>query len=139
MRLHWDKDRCTGCLSCVIVCSERHTGMSAPARARIRVFVDILSADRTAHYCRQCANASCAAACPAEAIQWDEGLRVWVVAAGRCNGCGVCVETCRFGAIWLEPVTHLAIKCDLCLGAARCAQICPSGALSLRLNSRRGK
>lgn len=132
VRLHWDEEQCTGCTSCVVVCSERHTGTSAPSRARLQVLVDPLSADRTARYCRQCDNALCAAACPEEAILFDAALRAWIVLPARCTACGACVEACRFEAMRLDPIDDLAIKCDLCLGAARCVEICPSGALSLR-------
>ena len=132
VRLRWDVKRCTGCLSCVIVCSERHTGMSAPSRARIQVLVDPLGSEIAAHYCRQCVNAPCAAACPEEAIEYDEELRAWLVDDDLCTGCGLCIEACPFEAIRLDPYTNLAIKCDLCEGAMRCVEICPAGALSVR-------
>jgi len=132
LRLHWDEETCTGCLSCTVVCSERHTGQSAPSRARIRIIVDLLTAEHSAGYCRQCRNAPCASACPEEAIRFDPHLRAWMVDDARCNGCGVCVGACPFQAIWRDPRANVAIKCDLCLGATRCIEICPASALSLR-------
>jgi Fe-S-cluster-containing hydrogenase component 2 len=54
-----------------------------------------------------------------------------LVDEGHCTGCGECVEACPFDAIWLDPISRLAVKCDLCRGAARCVEICPAGALSL--------
>ena len=130
--IYWDKDRCTDCMSCVIVCSERHTGMSAPSRSRIRIHVDLLSAGHSAEYCRQCKKAPCAADCPEEAIQFDEQLRAWLVDEELCTRCGLCVEACPFDAIWLDASTGLAIKCDLCLGATRCVEICPANALVVK-------
>ena len=132
VRIHWDKKKCTNCLSCVIVCSERHFGMSAPSRARIRVNVDVLSGEYDAQYCRQCRNAPCAEACPEEAIQFDDELRAWLVDDELCTGCGDCVEACPFDACWLDPVTGLSIKCDLCEGKTRCVEICPPNALSVK-------
>ena len=132
VRIHWDKKKCTNCLSCVVVCSERHTGMSAPSRARLRIHVDVLDGDYSAEYCRQCRNALCAAACPEEAIQFDDQLRAWLVDDDLCTGCGECVEPCPFDAIWLDPITGLAAKCDLCLGKTRCVEICPPEALSVK-------
>jgi len=125
----WDSAKCTGRLSCMVVCSERHVGMSAPSRSRIRVSVDPLGVDGTANYCRQCKRAPCAAASPPEAIQFNPALGMWSVGEGCCTGCGACVAACVFNAIWLDPVTKLAIKCDLCQGATRCVEICPAGAL----------
>ena len=127
--IHWDKKKCTDCLSCVVVCAERHTGMSAPSRSRIRMLVDLLGGDHTAEYCRQCKKAPCVDACPEEAIQFDEQLRAWLVDEGLCTGCGLCIEACPFDAIWLDQSTGLATKCDLCLGAVRCVEICPANAL----------
>ena len=132
LRLHLDEDRCTGCTSCVIVCSERHTGMSAPVRARIQIAVDPLTSSHQGNYCRQCAKAPCAAACPVEAIRFDHRVRAWLVDEGQCTGCGQCIEACPFEIMRLDPFTNLAIKCDLCLGAMRCVEICPSDALSVR-------
>ena len=132
VRIHWDKGTCTNCMSCVVVCSERQTGMSAPSRARIRIPVDVLSGDYSAQYCRQCGNAPCATACPEEAIRFDRQLRAWLVDEELCTGCGECVEPCPFDAIWLGPVTGLAIKCDLCRGATWCVEACPTSSLTVR-------
>ena len=132
VRIHWDRAACTTCMSCVVVCSERHTGTSAPSRARLRIHVDVLGADYDASYCRQCGNAPCAAVCPVEAITFDEELRAWLLDEDLCTGCGECVEACPFDAIWLDPISGLAFKCDLCSGAARCVEVCPSNALTLK-------
>ena len=132
VRIHWDKKQCNGCLSCVVVCSERHTGMSAPSRARMRVLVDPLGGELAAKFCRQCRNGPCAEACPEGAISFDTELRAWLVDDDLCTGCELCVEACPFEAIWLDPVTHVAFKCDLCEGATRCVEICPADAIDVR-------
>jgi Fe-S-cluster-containing hydrogenase component 2 len=129
--IRWEERRCTGCLTCVIVCSERHTGTSAPSRARIVIFVDPLTGELAGGSCQQCAEALCANACPEETIQFDPRLGAWLVADARCTGCGLCVDACSFGSIRLDPVTALPIKCDLCRGATRCVEACPAQALSV--------
>ena len=130
--ISWHRDTCTTCESCMVVCSERHTGMSAPSRSRIRILSDALGGNYTARSCRQCKNAPCAAVCPAEAIRFDDEIHVWLVEEDLCTGCGECVEACSFDAIWLSPISGLATKCDLCMGAAWCVEVCPSNALTLR-------
>ena len=132
VRIRWSKNKCNGCLSCVVVCSERHTGMSAPSRARIRVLVDPLGGDLDANWCRQCNNAKCAAACPEDAITFDDDLRAWLVDDDLCTACESCVEACPFQAIWIDKYTDKAIKCDLCQGATRCVEICPAAAIDVR-------
>lgn len=131
-RIHWDRTRCTSCLACTVVCAERHTGMSAPSRAHIRIHIDATGGESSAEYCRQCSNAPCAAACPEEAIRFDAHVLAWLVHDALCTSCGRCVEACRFGAIRIDPVIGLAAKCDLCHGTPRCVEVCMPGALVLR-------
>ncbi|MGC8817352.1 MAG: 4Fe-4S binding protein, partial [Candidatus Hadarchaeum sp.] len=76
--------------------------------------------------CRQCENAPCAQSCPVEAIE-RKGW-VWAVNYQKCIGCGVCVQECPFGAIWLHPEKRTAIKCDQC---GNCVRHCPTGKLKL--------
>ena len=130
--VQWDKALCSNCLSCVIVCAERHTGTSAPSRARIRIQVDLLLGnDVTAQYCRQCEDAPCAEACPEEAITLDGSVRAWLVDEEKCLACAACVDACPYEAIVVDPVNDTAAKCDLCGGAVRCVEICPPKALVL--------
>jgi ferredoxin len=47
----------------------------------------------------------------------------------KCDGCTMCADYCRFGAIdinrrWIDP--------DLCYGCGVCRQVCPVGAISMR-------
>jgi anaerobic carbon-monoxide dehydrogenase iron sulfur subunit len=130
--VEWDRLLCSNCMSCEVVCSERHTGTSAPARARIRILVDLLVENEiSATYCRQCEDAPCAEACPEEAISYDGQSRAWLVDEESCQACGACVDACPYDAIVVDAVTDKALKCDLCEGAVRCVEICPTGALVL--------
>ena len=132
MWISWHRDLCTTCQSCMVVCSERHTGISSMTRSRIRVLPDPLGGDCTAEYCRQCKNAPCSEACPEGAIRFDDRIRVWLVEDDLCTGCGECVAACLFDAVKLDLVSGLASKCDLCMGAAWCVEVCPTNALTLR-------
>jgi len=131
LHLELDENLCIGCLSCMLVCSERHTGTSNLQRARIRIQLDVLTAEHNGHTCQQCADSPCAAICPQEAITYDEAVRAWRVDEGECIGCGQCADACPYEMIHLDPVTDTAIKCDLCEGKARCVEVCPPGALRL--------
>lgn len=136
VHIDWDKAKCSNCMSCVIVCAERHTGMSAPTRARIRINVDLLTDnDVTAQYCRQCVEpdgvAPCAEVCPEEAIAYSETVRAWLVDEEKCMACAACVDACPYDAIQVDPVTDIATKCDLCGGLVRCIEVCAPKALFL--------
>ncbi|MEW6417832.1 MAG: CoB--CoM heterodisulfide reductase iron-sulfur subunit A family protein [Nitrospirota bacterium] len=53
-----------------------------------------------------------------------------------CRGCGLCKETCVFGAIELieraPGVLISNVKEGLCKGCGACSVVCPTGAMSLR-------
>jgi MinD superfamily P-loop ATPase len=57
-----------------------------------------------------------------------------VIYAGRCTGCGVCAERCRFGAIRVpEDGSPLTFEVDpiSCEGCGVCVDLCPEEAASL--------
>jgi anaerobic carbon-monoxide dehydrogenase iron sulfur subunit len=130
--ISWDKATCTGCMSCVVVCSERHTGMAAPNRSRIHIVINPLRSTHVGNWCRQCKKAKCAEACPVNAIQFNQQVGAWIVDEALCTNCGSCVEACPFHYMQLDPATDIAMKCDLCLGATHCVEVCPSSALTVK-------
>ena len=132
IHIEWDSAKCSNCMSCMVVCAERHTGMSSPHRARIQILIDpIWNRELAAHYCRQCEDAPCAEVCPSEAILFDGQLGAWIMDEALCTGCGLCEEACPYEAIQLDLVSGYAAKCDLCHGAVRCVEICAPQALTL--------
>jgi Fe-S-cluster-containing dehydrogenase component len=40
-----------------------------------------------------------------------------------CNGCGICVEACKFDSIHLHPVQNTPMVCDLCGGKPQCVYL----------------
>jgi Fe-S-cluster-containing dehydrogenase component len=135
-------DRCIECGSCAAACFVSHGNMPAVGFARTGpALLPVL--------CRQCKDAACVAACPAEAMVQDEKGVVRRMLA-RCVGCGSCARACPFGVLpattsgepigWnpLDRVSgHQIAKCDLCEdrlsehrdAIPRCVSACPSGAL----------
>jgi len=146
-----------GCTICEQACTERH------GQTRIHLNGVMLDGLDITDSCRQCrAGAECVAACPSDAIHWNENGALLITDA--CTGCGDCVPACPYDAVQLvaqdttseSPLWSLwhritrpsrmtiplaasqpqqrADKCDLCHGYddLACVSACPTGALQLR-------
>jgi len=124
--LKTEKDLCTGCNICEIVCSLFHTSMVNPAKARLRV---TLSDDDFCYprVCQHCEEPECIAACPAEAIYKDAKTGAVLLHEEKCTSCLACVDACSFQALFVGPNKEI-LKCDFCGGDPQCVRArCHSG------------
>ena len=48
----------------------------------------------------------------------------------KCNGCGLCIDACHEGAIWLVDGKAKLLRDDYCDGLGDCLPVCPTGAIS---------
>ena len=82
----------------------------------------------------QCEDAPCLQACPTAALE-KRNDGVIVVNESKCCGNKACVTACPYGAIFINPDTNMAEKCDFCghrtdLGMEpACVDVCPTEAL----------
>jgi len=121
-----NRELCTGCRICELVCSMRQAGVLSPYRAAIRVSHNEADGTFTPEICRHCRKPLCKEACPVpEAMRFHEVLTgVVVVEPAHCIGCLACVDACPFGAIYVGP-GPVVQKCDLCDGDPLCVKYCP--------------
>ena len=123
--------KCNGCVVCEYACSLEKEETFNPVKSRIRaVRLDPLS--NIAMTCRTCEDAPCVAACPKDALSQSTEDGTITVNEEKCNGCGWCIQACKYGAITLHPDSLKAIVCDTCNGEPACVQWCPESALSLK-------
>jgi len=129
MILAVDPGRCTGCNSCMLVCSFVHDQVFNYERSRIRVWRDDDQGVFVPVTCEQCEDAPCVVICPTGALT-KEASGLVARNPARCIGCNQCLSACpigaisRFGGKWR--------KCDLCAGlegVPYCAANCTAGAL----------
>ena len=126
--------KCNGCVVCEYACSMEKETTFNPVKSRIRaVRLDTLS--NIAMTCRTCEDAPCVPSCPKDALKQSTKDRTIIVDEEKCNGCGWCIQACKYGAITLHPETLKALICDTCDGEPACVQWCPESALSLKGSS----
>jgi Fe-S-cluster-containing dehydrogenase component len=124
-----DLDKCTGCETCVDICSGRKRDVYFEGVSRIKMLKYEAEALFIPLVCEQCREHTCFDVCAVGAIHYDEDLGIFRVDESLCTGCGVCEEACPYNGIFISD--GLAIKCDLCEGNPACVAICYPGALQL--------
>lgn len=134
-----DQDRCDGCGECVIACEAARGPASAASGPCIAVIS--LQDDRLwlPMFCQQCRDAPCASTCPTGALSRDHDMAMVKLDQRRCVGCGICLMSCPFGAIHLDPKVNKTSKCDLCGGDPACVKKCQARALVFGASYNLGK
>jgi anaerobic carbon-monoxide dehydrogenase iron sulfur subunit len=145
-----DLDLCSGCRSCMAVCSLAHSGYSNPEISGIQVIGFLRKGNVIeASTCLQCPKPKCLSACLQGAIFIDKTTGAKIIDAEKCTGCKICVEACPnrkkialyYDDNGLSPIRYntgknICFKCDLCGGDPLCVKTCPLNAL--HLNTREG-
>lgn len=141
-----DPRRCVSCKSCMAACEAVHSGERDVALPRLKV-VQVNRTNTAPILCRHCADAPCAAACPAGALFQDEANARVGVDMSRCIGCRSCVVACPYGAVDVASCDAsgaapraVVVKCDRCVDRAEgpaCAEAC--GFTVLRVVERDGE
>ena len=119
---------CSGCQLCSVMCAAFHYRSFNPKHARIQLVKGEPNVDFPL-VCKQCDKPECLEACPVGAISRKDG--VVVVDEDACIGCGLCIESCPYNAIFLHPSLGSAMKCDLCGGEPECVRYCPMKVLGV--------
>ncbi|MDY6865842.1 MAG: 4Fe-4S dicluster domain-containing protein, partial [Halobacteriota archaeon] len=131
VKLTVDLEKCTGCRSCELACSEEKEGLLSPSRSRIR----INEKEGIINYsvCQLCkVDVRCVDSCPENALEKDEETGV-IKLVGECIECSACIRACKYDAIKVPPGTNEPIVCDLCGGQPKCMESCPFDAISMEV------
>jgi carbon-monoxide dehydrogenase iron sulfur subunit len=121
MRIIVNRQKCTGCHLCELVCSLYHLGISNPEKSAIRIQKDDLDTSiNTPVVCRQCKEMKCL-----DGERVNEALAkqqfLWVKERA---------ERCPFDS--LNVLGETAYHCDLCAGHPQCSRVCTSGAIRVK-------
>ncbi|HGN0352788.1 oxidoreductase, Fe-S subunit [Proteus mirabilis] len=136
-----DETRCNGCNICATACRRLNKVPTGMARMDIAHIPLSLKEDNDKyhffrHSCQQCEDAPCISVCPTGASWRDESNGIVRVNKDKCIGCSYCISACPYQVRYLNPVTHIADKCDFCLESRLqkgfppiCVSACPQNAL----------
>ncbi|KUO42069.1 MAG: hypothetical protein APU95_03610 [Hadesarchaea archaeon YNP_N21] len=116
---------CIGCHRCELICSFAHFKVFNTARARIWVIREKYT--DAVIFCNQCG--LCIDACPLKIINRNVKTGAVEIDEEKCTGCGQCVTACPYGAVTIDPIRNVALKCDLCGGEPKCVNQCPEKCL----------
>ncbi len=84
--------------------------------------------------CNHCADSPCTDVCPVTAL-WEREDGIVDFDPERCIGCKACMQGCPYDALYIDPETHTAAKCNYCshrVDTGRepaCVTVCPEDAI----------
>ena len=133
-----DNRKCIGCHACTTACKSEHDVAVGVNRTYVKQvekgeFPDtrrIFSVMR----CNHCTDAPCVEICPVEALYTREDGIV-DFDNNRCIGCKSCMQACPYDALYIDPNTNTAAKCNYCAHRVdvgrepACVAVCPEHAI----------
>ncbi len=133
-----DQRVCIGCHACTVACKAENGVPLGVTRTYVRqVDVGRYPAVRRLFQvtrCNQCDDPPCAAICPVGAMfRRPDGIVDFDPRA--CVGCKACLAACPFDAIYMDPASGSAEKCNLCAHRLEvgmepaCVTVCPERAI----------
>jgi len=133
-----DNRKCIGCHACTTACKSEHDVAVGVNRTYVKQvekgeFPDtrrIFSVMR----CNHCTDAPCVEICPVEALfTREDGIVDFD--NNRCIGCKSCMQACPYDALYIDPNTNTAAKCNYCAHRVdvgrepACVTVCPEHAI----------
>ena len=133
-----DQNRCIGCHACTVACKEEHEVPVGVFRTWVKYVEKGAFPDTSRHFgvlrCNHCDAAPCIDICPTRALfRRADGIVDFDNA--RCIGCKGCMQACPYDALYIDPNTNTAAKCNFCAHRVEqdlnpaCVIVCPTQAI----------
>lgn len=120
-------DKCTGCRACEMACSAFHSNPMFssinPAKARVRVVSNEITDEYVPVFAGNHTKSGC------------DGRHIYALDGKTYSECSFCRASCPTRDQFIEPDSHLPLKCDMCestppLKKPWCVEVCGEGALT---------
>ena len=133
-----DNRKCIGCHACTTACKSEHqvpvgvnrTWVKQVEKGEFPNSRRLFSVMR----CNHCTDAPCVEICPTEALfVREDGIVDFD--KDRCIGCKSCMQACPYDALYIDPQTNTAAKCNYCAHRIdvglepACVNVCPEHAI----------
>jgi Fe-S-cluster-containing dehydrogenase component/formate-dependent nitrite reductase membrane component NrfD len=133
-----DQRKCIGCHACTVACKAEHDVPIGVYRTWVK-YIEKGEFPNSRRYflvnrCNHCDDAPCVTICPTKALfKRKDGIVDFD--SSRCIGCKSCMQACPYDALYIDPNTHTAAKCNYCAHRTEiglepaCVVVCPERAI----------
>ncbi len=133
-----DNRKCIGCHACTVACKAEHDVPLGVNRTWVKYVEKGAFPDTRRFFsvmrCNHCEDAPCETICPVSAI-YTRSDGIVDFDSERCIGCKACIQGCPYDAIYIDPRSDTAAKCNYCAHRVEvnlqppCVVVCPVQAI----------
>ena len=133
-----DQRKCIGCHACTTACKSENEVAVGVFRTWVKYVESGNFPNVRRHFsvlrCNHCEDAPCVNICPTQALhKREDGI---VDFDNRlCIGCKACMQACPYDALYIDPNSNTAAKCNYCVHRVEqdllpaCVVVCPEKAI----------
>ena len=133
-----DQRKCIGCHACTVACKAEHDVPIGVYRTWVK-YIEKGEFPNSRRYflvnrCNHCTDAPCVTICPTRALfKRSDGIVDFD--SNRCIGCKSCMQACPYDALYIDPYSQTAAKCNYCAHRTEvglepaCVTVCPEHAI----------
>ena len=133
-----DQRSCIGCHACTVACKQEHGVELGVFRTWVKYIEQGVFPDTRRYFsvlrCNHCDDAPCVEVCPVTALfRREDGIVDFD--SERCIGCKACLNACPYDALYIDPKSETAAKCNFCAHRVdqglkpSCEIVCPTQAI----------